>query len=289
MRMPLLNTRRAMTAPMFTRRSRGKLRHGLRKSALSHARTTGGLCYASPVSSRTWQMLAAAVSVALMIVVLLKYGLRDEAPPTTKPASSQPHAGAQHHTEGSADPIVHQGSQLAPIQVFAKAQVGDWIAYRVTNRSTALAEDVSTIVLATITAATDSGVTVAYKGRMETAGERREQWTYERPRDGLTIDQLTDNDVAQWRLIGIDVTADKHEVGGREFACKQISYAGLDPLFPSKKSRTTLWISDEVPAGGLVEQRDIQDLDTMHMEQIKQLIGFGTATATTWGTKPDGF
>lgn len=239
------------------------------------------------MSSRTWQIVAAALSIALMIYVLLRYG-RDEAPPKPNNESSQAHAGAQHHTEGSADPIQHVGSQLAPIQVFAKAQVGDWIAYRVTNRSTALPDDISTIVLATITAATDTGVTVAYKGRMEKAGDRREQWTYERPREGLTIDQLTDNDVAQWRLIGLEVTDEKHEVGGREFACKQISYAGLDPMFPSKKSRTTLWISDEVP-GGLVEERDIQDLDAMHMEQIKQLIGFGTATATTWGTKPDGF
>jgi hypothetical protein len=234
-------------------------------------------------------MLAAAVSVALMIVVLLKYGLRDEAPPMTKPASSQAHAGAQHHTAGSDDPIGHQGGQLAPIQVFAKAQVGDWIAYRVTTRSTLIPEEVGSVVLATITAVTDDEITIHYKARIEKGGYRRDDWTYQRPRQTLTLDQLVDNDIAEWRIIDVKITDDAHEVGGRSFACKQISYASIDPMFPSKRTRVTLWFSEEVSGLGLVEERETQDLETMHMEASKQLIGFGTATATTWGTKPDGF
>jgi hypothetical protein len=228
-------------------------------------------------------MLAAAVSIALMIVVLFKYGLRDDPPPK----SSQPHAGAQHHT-AAVDPIAgtHMGGQPAPIQVFAKAQVGDWAAYRIINRSTLFAEDIPTILIKRVTAADDRTVTIEHKGRME-KGDKREEWTREYPRQGLTLDQLVGNDVSEWRLFDVKTSDDTHEVGGRAFKCKQITYAAIDPLFPNKKVRVTYWYSDELP-GGLVEERDIQDLDTTHMEQLTQLIGFGTATATTWGTKPDG-
>jgi hypothetical protein len=223
-----------------------------------------------------------------MIAVLFKYGLRDDPPPPTKAASSQAHAGAKHHTENlDTAEIKHMGGELAPIQVFAKAQVGDWAAYRIINRSTLLAEEIATLRLSRITAATDAAVTIEHKGRME-KGDRREAWTQERARQGLTIDQLVGNDVSQWRLIDVQTSDDTHEVGGRTFACKQIAYAALDPMFPSKKVRVTYWYSDEFP-GGLVEERDIQDLDSVHIEQLTQLIGFGTQTATTWGTKPDGF
>jgi hypothetical protein len=220
--------------------------------------------------------------------VLWKYGLRgDPPPPTTKAASSQAHAGAQHHTEP--DPTIkHMGGELAPIQVFAKAQVGDWVAHRIINRSTLLAEELTAIRLSKITAATDTTVTIEHKGRMEKGEGKREEWTQERPRQGLTIDQLVGNDVSQWRLIDVQTADDTHEIGDRTFKCKQVAYAALDPMFPSKKVRVTYWYSDEL-AGGLVEERDIQDLESVHIEQLTQLIGFGTATTTTWGTKPDGF
>jgi hypothetical protein len=235
-------------------------------------------------------MLAAGVSISLMIVAIFKYGLGDDPPPTTKASSAQAHARPKHSPQALDTPDTkHMGSELAPLQVWANAQVGDWVAYRVVNRSTLFAEDIPTIVLKRITAVTDETVMIEHKGRMEKAGDRREQWTLDRPRQGLTLDKLVDNDVAQWRLVDVVTTDDTHEVNGRAFKSKKITYAALDPLFPSKRVRVSYWYSGEIPAGGLVEARYIQDLDTLHMEQINQVIGFGTATATTWGTKPEGF
>jgi hypothetical protein len=232
-------------------------------------------------------MAAAAVSIALMIAVLFKYGCDNHAPPpTTKPASSQPHVGAQHHTAAT-DEGKHMGGELAPLQVFATAKVGDWAAYRIINRSSLLPEEIVATKLAVITAATDATVTIEHKGRVDKDQHKRESWTQERPRQGLTIDQLTGNDVSKWQLIDVKTSDDPHAVGGRTFKSKQIAYAAIDPLFPTKKVRVTYWYSDEFPLG-LVEERDIQDLDAVHIEQLTELIGFGTASATTWGTKPDG-
>jgi hypothetical protein len=231
-------------------------------------------------------MAAAAVSIALMIVVLFKYGFNND-PPPKKPAGSQAHVGAQHHTAAT-DEGKHMGGALAPLQVFATAKVGDWAAYRIINRSSLLAEEIVATKLATITAATETSVTIAHEGRVDHDAQKRESWTQERPRQGLTIDQLTGNDVSKWRLIDVQTSDDSHDVGGRAFKCKQIAYAAIDPMFPTKKVRVTYWYSDEFPLG-LVEERDIQDLDAVHIEQLIQLIGFGTATATIWGTKPAGF
>lgn len=232
-------------------------------------------------------MLAAFASIAVMGVVLFKYAGGGDSPPTNA-ASSQPHAGAEHHTaEPAPEAVKHMGGQLAPIQVFAKAQVGDWAAHRITNRSSLLERDLVAIRISRVTAATDATVTIEHKGRMETGEGKREEWTQERRRAGLTIDQLVGNDVSDWRLIDVQTSDDSHEAGDRTFKCTQIAYAAIDPMFPSKKVRVTYWYTDEF-VGGLVEERDIQDLESVHIEQLTQLIGFGTATTTTWGTKPDG-
>jgi len=227
-------------------------------------------------------MVAAGLSIALMIVVLLKYGLRDDVAPTT-PTATQPHAGAKHHSAET----THVGVQVAPLQPFATAKVGDWIGYRVVNRSTALPQDIEAFVIARVTKATETSVTVEYRGHAPAVPDKRETWEREYPRHGLTIDQLTGNDVSKWTISELVITDVTREVGGRTFRAKQLTYAAKDPLFPAKRVRNELWISEEVPLEGLVEDRNVQDLDTMHSEQTKQLIGFGTADAITWGKQPD--
>ena len=226
-------------------------------------------------------MMLAFLAIGVMAFVLFNYNKHD-APPTTKAESGQPHAGTQHHTAEAK----HMGGEPAPLQAYAKAQVGDWIAYRVSTTSSLLPNGVSGLVLGRVTAATDGDVTIDYKARGEKNIDRREAWSETHKRQNLTIDELTDN-TNEWKLFDLQVNDDTHDVGGRAFKCKKLTYAKLDPMLPNTSVRDTAWYSEEVPLG-LVQDTDVQDMPNFHSEQTKQLIGFGTASATTWGTKPDG-
>jgi hypothetical protein len=202
-------------------------------------------------------MAIALVSCGAMAFLLFDYGKHADSPAAKKNETSRP-------TEAQ-----HRGGELAPIQVYAKVQVGDWIAYRVTTRSSLLPNEVSGLVLGRVTAATDTQVTIDYKAVGEKNIDRTEAWSEQQPRQNLTLDQLTDN-TNEWTMFDLLVTDDVHEIDGRAFTV-----------------RIELWYSDEV-ALGLVEDRDVQGMPKFHSEQTKRLIGFGTATATTWGTKPAG-
>jgi hypothetical protein len=220
-------------------------------------------------------MVAAGAAIAVMVGTLVWYERRDA--PSSPAVAGAPHVGAQHHTAAGG----HMGAQLAPIQVFAQAKVGDWITYRVTNRSSMLAREIEAIVTARVTAATDTRVTVEYRGSVPAQPEKHEQWTREYPRQGLTVDQLSGNDVSGWTIYDLVITDDVREVAGRKLATKRLSWAAKDPLFPTKRVRDELWIAADVPVGGLVAERDVQDMDTFHDEQIKELIEFGTADSVT--------
>jgi len=247
-------------------------------------------------------MVAAAVSLTIMGVVLVRYGLsQDNEPkqlapsPRSKPALSpstmlgsadpgQPHEGAEHHT---ADKPEHQGGMASPIQVFAKANAGDWQSYKVTTESS-LAQTFTAVGILRITAADDKQVSREFSGRVDQTGEVKKQSYEARPRAGLTLDQLTTNDVGGWTIYDVVVSDDVHEVAGRKFKCKKISYASNDPMFPNKRAHTDLWISEQVPGDGFVEEIEVQDLPNMHFRISKQVVGFGDAKTTLWGEKPAG-
>ncbi len=227
--------------------------------------------------------MAFVISVGILIAVVAKYGLRDADRPRD-PAAAQPHTGTQHF--GSEHPE-HEGGKPSPLQVFASAKVGDWLAYRVVTESS-LAPTITATGIESVTAANDTMVTRSFNGRVDATGEVRRDRQDERPRKDLTLDQLTGNDVGGWTIYEVAIADDTHEVGGRTFKCKKISYSSRDPLIPNKRTHTDLWISSEVPVGGLVEERELQDMPEASFVITKQVIGFGTATSTTWGTKPDG-
>ena len=245
-------------------------------------------------------MAAAFIAIGVMITVLVMYGMRDDAPPTTtplpagKPAlapttsllpkTDDPHAGAEHHT---AEAQKHEGGMPSPLQVFATAKLGDWTSYRVTTESS-MAQTFTAIGIERITAADDKQVSRSFSGRVEQTGEVRNDRYEDRPRQGLTLDQLTTNDVGGWTIYKVVVTDDVREVGGRKFKCKKISYESNDPLLPKKRTHTDLWISDEVPNGGLVEEIEVQELPNLRFRLSKQVLGFGDAKSTAWGQKPDG-
>lgn len=239
------------------------------------------------MGSRTWQIVALAISLAIMIATILWYGQQEQNAPSPAAAGQQPHVGAQHHTAESADPSAHKGGEPSPIQVLAKAKVGDWRAYRVTTEVTDK-PTITATAIARVTTVTATSATIAMTGRVENTKEIQKSPEDVRPLQGLTIDQLTGNDIGGWTIYDLSITDEPHEVGGRTFKCKKLSYASKDPMFPTKNTRTELWISDEVPAGGIVEEREIQQLDAMRFAITQTLLGFGDATTTAWGEKPDG-
>jgi len=227
-------------------------------------------------------MLAAFVSVGVMCFVLYKYGTHDDPPPSSNAASTQAHAGAQHHTKEK-----HEGSMVVPIQPFAKAKVGDWKAYKVITESS-MAQTFTAIGIERVAKADDKTVSREFVGKLEQTGEIRRDRYEDRPRQGLTLDQLTTNDVGGWTIYNVQITDDVHPLGGREFKCKKISYDSNDPMFDNKRTHTDLWISEEVPLDGIVEEIEVQDMPTLHFRLTKQTLGFGDDKATAWGDKPGG-
>jgi hypothetical protein len=243
-------------------------------------------------------MLAAAVSLALMVGVLFKYGLRDEPPPATKaptptpalpgstplgntlPGSAasdvnEPHAGTVHHTE---EP--HQGTTAVP-DLFATSRVGDWHAYESLIESSMTPKPVTNTTTVWVSAADDNQVTRVIGGPTE--ADKATNQTDQVPRQGLTLDHLTTN-AELWRIYEVSITDEDHTVGGRSFKCKKITYSSRKSDEPNRVSHTELWISDEVPAGGLVEQRDVHE--GADFKLTRRLIGFGDAKTTRWGKKP---
>ena len=61
-----------------------------------------------------------------------------------------------------------------------------------------------------------------------------------------------------------------------------------DPFFRQMRTHVEYWLSPEVSAGGLVEKHETQDLDSLHFDMHMVVIGYGTGSGTTWGTRPDG-
>ncbi len=186
-----------------------------------------------------------------------------------------------------AAPTVPGGAHPAPREVFADARVGDWYAYRVINQG--VLGDIRATAMVAITAATPDTVTRGLRGRLDATGEEKPQPSDTFPRAGLSLERLTGADIGEWTLSGITVVDEAHTVGGRTFACTRISFASADPLFPEKRTHTDLWISAEVPAGGLVEEHEVQHLGDLTFELTTQVTGFGTAAGTTWGTRPTGW
>jgi len=232
--------------------------------------------WSAPVRARGLPPIAALMLALLAGCPSRERHDRPPAPPALPPPPSAP-----------ADPA-HAGGAPAPIEVYADSEVGDWRAYRVTTESS-LAPTVTAEVVAQITAVDAEHVTEAHAGRAVVDGTERTQHDQgQRPRAGLTIDQLTGNAAAGWTIFDLQITDDVHVVGGRRFRCKKLSYASIDPLFPGKRTRTELWITKEVPAGGLVEERELQELGDTRFVITQRLVAYGAARGRTWGERPAG-
>jgi hypothetical protein len=226
------------------------------------------------VMGRTWQVVVAGLSVAIMIVTLVVY-LRDDASPP-KSTSSAPHVGAQHHTAEK-----HEGDARASIQPLAMAKAGDWLAYE-TQTTFGTTAPMRTTTLVTIEAVDDRLVTLTRREHVASL-EPPTVTRVTRPRENPTIDELVGNSAAEWTLHGLTQSDEPHEVGGRTFTAKKLVFTLTNPLDPTKRATVEAWFSAEVPIEGLVEAR--QELGRS-LRVTNRLLGFGTSSATTWGVKP---
>jgi hypothetical protein len=192
-------------------------------------------------------------------------------------------------------PAAAPRTHRAPFEAYAQAVAGDWRAIKGTNKQPpgmhyALVEkqpppgDVAVTVLFTVKSVDAERVIRAMRGRVDATGETKDEPEATFPRSGLTLEQLLDSD---WKIDDLVVTDEPRVVGDHTFQCKKLVYRSTDPMLPRKKVMTELWLSSEVPAGGLVAFHETQDLDAMHFEMTQEIIGFGTSAGASWGAKPE--
>jgi hypothetical protein len=199
--------------------------------------------------------------------------------------SSQPPPPPPIHAAPATTTI--DGPHAAPFDAFATAQVGDWYAVKRINKQPS-AGDIEVTVVLRVREVDDKRVVRAMRGRVVSTGEMHDEPDDTFPRAGLTLERLTGLDHASWPLGDVATTDDTRTIAGRAFACKKVTFHPTDPALPRKRVTTELWYSSEVPAGGLVAEHEMQDLDAMHFESTEELVGFGSAGGATWGALPEG-
>jgi hypothetical protein len=226
------------------------------------------------------QIAAFAVSVALLVAALVfthcGAGRDADVPPTAPPPVRLTHPRPIAATD-----------HPAPFEAFAQARAGDWYAYGVV--STGSLVETHTTAMVVVSAVSDASVVRTMRGRIDATGAEPTQPSNEFPRAGLTLERLDGDDVGGWTLFDVATAPDQHVVGGRPFECTKVTFGSRDPMFPAKRTRTELWLSPLVPAGGLVAEREEQHLGDLTFVQTEELIGFGTADGTVWGTRPAGW
>jgi hypothetical protein len=199
-----------------------------------------------------------------------------DAPPPAAPGAIPPNTRAS--------PVANP--HPAPFDTYAKAAVGDWVAYTISNDSPFGSFPATAITTATIVSATTA--LTSTRGRLDKTGEIRSSADEQFARANLTLEQLTGADIGNWTLSNIVVTDEPRAVGGRTFPCKHVAYDSRDPLFPTKRTHTDLWVSPEVPLDGRVENHEVQELDGKIFDNRIVLVGFGAGEATVWGARPAG-
>ena len=172
----------------------------------------------------------------------------------------------------------------APFDAFARANVGDWRAYRVMNGGSL--GEIRTTAIEEVTDASEREVAVAWHGRVDATGEQRAGRPTRFPRTGLSLERLLGYDAAGWTVLDLAVTDDVRVVAGRSFKCKKLVVHERDPMFPEKQTRVELWLSDEVPVTGIVAEREHQELRGMTFDIELDVIGFGTRAVVAWGERP---
>ncbi len=207
----------------------------------------------------------------------------DPAPPAppAKPAVRAPRVlDMDGKIEGATPALL-----ATPLGSYAAAKVGDWRAFR--HITTGKLGNFHATAIAVVTAVTATTVTIELSGRLDETGEQRSDGADVFPRV-FTVEHEIHRQHGDWTASAVEVGEEPRVIDGRTFPCKKVTFASADPMFPTKQTKIEVWISPEVPAGGEVSQREVQQLGELVLPSTSDLIGFGDATRTMWGTRPAG-
>lgn len=172
-----------------------------------------------------------------------------------------------------------------PLPGYADAKVGDWRAYRYIT--TGELGNFHATAIAVVTAVTPTTVTIEFSGRLDETGEQRTDGATEFPR-AYTVEHEIHHQHGNWTASGVELTTEVRTIDGHSFSCQKLAVAFADPLMPRKDTRVEVWLSPEVPAGGIVASREVARTSALTITSTNDLIGFGDATHTTWGKRPAG-
>jgi hypothetical protein len=171
---------------------------------------------------------------------------------------------------------------------YADPHVGDWRAFRhITTGNLGKPSSFHATAIAVVTAVTPATVTIELSGRLDETGEQRSDGADELPR-AFTVEHEIHRQHGDWPASHVELIDDTRTLDGRRFACKKLSARFVDSLMPAKDTQVEVWLGADVPAGGEVFQREVQKTDTWNITSTSELIGFGDATHTLWGKRPEG-
>jgi hypothetical protein len=218
---------------------------------------------------------------------------RDDAPrpsegddPWDHPAPAKP-AAHRPPRKLSMDGTIDAPPELlaTPLPGYADAKVGDWRAYTYvtvsgtrTFHATAIAE---------VTAVSAATVTIELRGRLAETGEQRSDGEDELPR-AITVAHEIHHKRGDWAASDVQLTDDVRIVGGRSFPCKKLAFSSVDPMLPGKTVRNEVWLAPGIPVGGEIAAHEVQAMPSLTITSNADIIGFGDAAHTTWGTRPAG-
>jgi hypothetical protein len=171
----------------------------------------------------------------------------------------------------------------APIDPFAAAHAGDWRASRLTNDSEL--GPIHAKAMHVVTTVGDDKIAIHTYGLVDGEAATRNSATTEAPRHGATFEQLVATD---WPIPDFAAADDTYTASGRAFHCKKVTYREIDRVLPRKLITREMWLSPDVPVDGVVATHEVQTIDHVTFTMTEELVGFGTGSATAWGTRPTG-
>lgn len=231
----------------------------------------------------------AVIGVCAVVVVKLAsspVGV-DVAPPSTGSGAASTGSGAASAGSAGSASAMHS----APFEAVASAHVGDWRAFRITNKSAGSGERHVTSIDEVI-AVTADDVEVTTRGGIDGEPPSPVVDHIHMPRHGLMLEHYRGFAAAGWTTTDVVISDDVLAIDGRRFPCKKASFRAIDPALPDKLIRDEEWFSPDVPAGGEIAHHEVQAFRDYVFDDTAVLVGYGYGfgsgggSALAWGTRP---